>query len=119
MDRTGRVRGRNRGLQPAARTGVDPTLNLVGVAGRWTGRRIDRRPRVHPPRARGDRGYVDAVPGRTSTAMGRRCRSRRRGGGGRRRAARGVVTGPDVMGAYAVTRPLGGEIGRASCRERV
>ena len=46
-----RVRGRDRGVQPAARPGVDAARDLLRLAGRAARRRARRRRRVHRARA--------------------------------------------------------------------
>ena len=52
VDRGARVRGRARGVQPAARPGLDAAGDLQRVAGRRPGRCRRRRARLHPARAR-------------------------------------------------------------------
>jgi hypothetical protein len=96
--RTG-VRGRDRGLQPAARPGVHPAGDLLRLAAPRSPRRAGRRGRVHRARAGRDPGPVRAVPGRFPAAVGARRRSRRRGRrpGGRRTGGL-VAARPELAG---------------------
>jgi hypothetical protein len=91
------VRGRDRGLQPAARPGVHPAGDLLRLAAPRPPRRAGRRGRVHRARAGRDPGPVGAVPGRFPAAVGARrrgrCRGRRSGG---RRAGGLVAARPEL-----------------------
>ena len=78
------VRGRHRGMQPAARAGLDRAGHLLRLAGpRPCGRA--GRAGLHPARAGLHPGAVRAVPGGHAAAVGegRRSRSGRCGGRGR------------------------------------
>jgi len=102
------VRGRDRGLQPAARPGVHPAGDLLRLAAPRPSRRAGRRGRVHHARAGRDPGFVRAVPGRLPAAVGARRRSRRRGGrpGGCR--AGGVVAARPELAGTCADDALGG-----------
>ena len=80
-----RVRGRERGLRPAARPGLDPARDLLRLPGRWPAGSDRRRARVHPPRRRPRPRAVGAVLRTRPAALG----ARRRRGRGRRRRGRG------------------------------
>ena len=78
-----RLRGRDRGVQPAARPGVDAARDLLGVAGRGRRRRDRRRRRVHRSRAGRHPRPRRVVPRGLTAELGAR-----RGSGGRRRGRR-------------------------------
>ena len=112
------VRGRDRGLQPAARPGVHPAGDLLRLAAPRPPRRPGRRGRVHRARAGRDPGPVGAVPGRFPAAVGARRRGRRRGRrpGGRRAgglvAARSELAGTRAHGALGGLPAGRGGLGR-------
>ena len=84
VDRSARVRGCARGLQPAARPRLDPAGDLPRPARRRALGRGGRRSGLHRAGGRPDHSAVGRVPGRVAARVG--ARPRRRGG---RRGCRG------------------------------
>ena len=83
-----RLRGRGRGLQPAAGPGLDAARDLLRLARSRPRRRARRRPLLHRSRPHPDPRARRALP-RLAAAVGpRRGRRRRRRGRGGRRAGR-------------------------------
>ena len=121
MARRAGVRGRDRGVQPAAGAGVHPTGDLLRLAGPRPGRRTGRRRRVHRPRPDPHPRPGGAVPARRPAdgGEGRRGGRRRRGGRGRGPGRRR----PDPAGlapraGAEQPRPVDAVPGRRSGRRR-
>ena len=80
VDRASGVRGRDRGLQPAAGTCVDAARDPLRLARARPARRARGRARVHPARAPDHSRAFGALPGELAAALRARGRSRSRGG---------------------------------------
>ena len=85
------LRGRDRGVQPVAGTGVNAARHLLRVARRGAARCDRRRRRVHCAGTRAHPRPCRAVPRGGSAHVGSRRRCRRGRGGGRGRGARGAA----------------------------
>ena len=106
VDQPARVRGRHRGVQPAARPGIDPARHLLRLARRRPAGSDRRWRRVHRARARAHPRPRRAVPRRRAAHLGPRRRGRRgcrgrRGRGARRHRPRSTERHP-CDGAVAV-----------------
>ena len=88
LDPRRRVRGRDRGVQPAARAGLDPARDVLRRPGGRRAGRVRGRRRLHPPGAGRDPRAGGAVPVVLAAGLGaggrRRGRRRRRRGRGAR-----------------------------------
>ena len=93
------VRGRGRGLQPAAGPGLDAARDSLRTPRPRRRRRGRRRARVHRARARADPRALGALPRVVAADVDSRRRRRRGGGRGRGRRARRLGPGAAELGA--------------------
>ncbi len=115
LDRRRRIRGRDRGVQPAARSRVHPTGDLLRVAAAWPARRARRRRGVHRPGADRHPRPRRPVLRERPTEVGPRRRGRRRRRGRGRRGAGRVEPRAVQLGAAQPPPALGGLPARRRC----